>query len=169
MKAKISMLACFALASGIFLLPGVSQKRVTKQFQEMQETGSLLRKELLVLQNKRFPSPKRNIFIRQTAGRQHDEASPSTPGNFQMPNAEDSSPQVETEQKDIGINLNYIGHVRSGDRVVALILVEGKAYAVESGDVLEGGVFIGEISPDEIEIIGSDSVSRRIKLEGEWP
>lgn len=169
MRAKISLLAFFVFASGIFLYSGVLQEKNTKGLLEMQETGSLIKKELLNIQNKRFPSPRRNIFLRQRVSMSQNEISPSTGGDLRMPNAEDSPSRKETEQEKIGFHLNYIGYVRSGDRVVALILWEGEVYPVESGDVLEGGVAIGEISPDDIEIIGPDSVSRRIKLEGEWP
>jgi Tfp pilus assembly protein PilP len=167
MKAKISLLAFFVLASGILLHSGLSQKSEATESQEKQEKGSLIRKDLLVLQDKKFPSPQRNIFVRQRARTQQNETSPATSGNFQTSNPGASSSQEETLSKDVAVNLNYIGYVKSGDRVVALILLEGEAYAVESGDVLVIGVTIGEITPDDIEIIGSDSVSRRIKLEGE--
>lgn len=169
MKTKISLLAFFVLVSGIFLYSDLSQKGDTKESQEQKETGSLIRKELLALQNKKFPSPKRNIFVRQRASVQQNETSPETSGNFQISNSEASSSQQTTLSKDVAFNLNYIGYVESGDRVVALILLEGEAYTVESGDVLATGITIGEITPNDIEIIDSDSVSKRIKLEGEWP
>ncbi len=169
MRARISIVAFFILVSGIFLHSGIAQKRDKGESQETQEKGSLIRKDLLDFQNKEFPSPQRNIFVRQRVSYRQNEGSPSALGNFQMPNAENSSPQSESENQNIDFVLNYIGYVKSGTRVVALVLLEGDTYAVESGDVLVGGITIGEISPDDIEIIGSDSVSKRIKLEGEWP
>jgi hypothetical protein len=51
--------------------------------------------------------------------------------------------------------------------MVALIVFEGDALAVEKGEVISEGVKIGEITPEEIEIIGSDSQKRRYYLEGE--
>jgi hypothetical protein len=53
--------------------------------------------------------------------------------------------------------------------VVALIILEGNTYAVESGDVLEMGVSIGEITPDYMEINDRGSEPIRINLEGEKP
>ena len=163
MIAKIERLTFFILASGIFLFSGA--------FQEQRETESLIRKELLVYRNKKFPSPQRNIFVRQGAINQQGETSSSTGRNLQILNANDSPSREEireeTEKKDMNLNLIYIGYVKSGNRVVALILLEGVPYSVESGDVLEAGGTVGEISSDDIEIIGPDSVSRRIKLEGE--
>ncbi len=66
-------------------------------------------------------------------------------------------------------NVKYIGYVRSGERVVALILLGSKSYAVESGDILETGLTIGEITPDDIEISSQGSEPQRINLEGEKP
>ena len=137
--------------------------------QEQEETGSLIRKELLVPQNREFPPPGRNIFVRRGGSPQPNEAIPSEGGNFRTSGSGDSSPRQEEVSKDVAFNLNYIGYVESGDKVVALVLWEGEAYAVESGDVLAAGVTVGDITPDDIEIIDSDSVSRRIKLEGERP
>jgi hypothetical protein len=169
MKAKISLLAFFVLISGILLHSGLSQKKETAGSKEQQEKKSLIREEFLVLQNKKFPSPQRNIFVRQKASTQQTETSPAISENSRIANPGASPSQIETLSKDVALNLNYIGYVKSGDRVVALILLEGDAFAVESGDVLATGVTIGEITPDDIEIIDPSAVSKRIKLEGEWP
>ena len=40
---------------------------------------------------------------------------------------------------------------------------------IESGDVLEMDVTIGEITPDDMEIISQGSEPKRINLEGEKP
>ncbi len=169
MRTKTALVICIVLITGIFLYSGVSQKEDTQETKELQETRGLIRKDLLVLGYKNFPSPRRNIFVRQMVVQQQGEIFPSNSGSFQIPNSEDSPPAKKTEPEDVRLDLNYIGYVKSGDRVVALVLWEGEAYSVESGDILAEGVTIGEISPDEIEIIRSDSVSRRIRLEGEQP
>ncbi|MCK4364290.1 MAG: hypothetical protein KAW85_05775, partial [Candidatus Aminicenantes bacterium] len=65
------------------------------------------------------------------------------------------------------LNIRYIGYVISDDKMVALIVFEGDALAVESGEVISEGVKIGKITPEEIEIVGSDSQKRRYYLEGE--
>ena len=167
MKARIPVVAFFVLAAGIFMYSGMTLQEKRGGAQERQEMESLIKKELLAFHNQPFPAPQRNIFVRQRISDQRNEISPLTPGNFQMPDTADSPVQEQTEAINVEFNLNYIGYVKSGDRVVALILLEGESYAVESGDVLESGLTVGEISPDDIEIIGSDSISRRIMLEGE--
>lgn len=169
MKAKLSLLVFVAFVSGIFLYSDPSQKKDARESQQQQETGSLIRKDLLVPKNRKFPPPQRNIFVRQRMSSQPNETSSLPAGNYQMSNSETPSSQQETSSEDVTFNLTYIGYVESGNRIVALILWEGETYAVESGDVLTGGITIGEITPDDLEIIDSDSVSRRIKLEGEGP
>jgi Tfp pilus assembly protein PilP len=73
------------------------------------------------------------------------------------------------ESESLRMNVQYIGYVQSGNKVVALIILEGQTYAVESGDILETGVTIGKITPDDLEIIDSGSEPLRINLEGEEP
>jgi Tfp pilus assembly protein PilP len=65
--------------------------------------------------------------------------------------------------------VKYIGYVKSGKKVVALILIGSETYAVESGDVLEVGMTIGKITPDDMEIFNQGSEPIRINLEGERP
>jgi hypothetical protein len=145
--------------------------------QEAQEPGpqktlgktSLVRKDLLEPTRKQLSPPLRNIFTRQriipsgdrpgffgTAGEPSRGGTPTKPGS-------------ENESTEISINVKYIGYVNSEERVIALIILGGETYAVESGELIEGGIHIGEITPDDIEIIGPDSESNKVKLEGEKP
>ena len=80
---------------------------------------------------------------------------------------QNSPEQKMAAEEAVRTNVQYIGYVQSGDRVVALIILEGQTYAVESGDVLEGGVTIGEITPDDLEIMDRGSQPERIRIEGE--
>ena len=118
---------------------------------------------------KSLAPPKRNIFTRQRASMGANESSPlggsQSPG--QTSRQKISPGQKKAAMEENRINVLYIGYVRSGKRVVALIILEGQTYAVESGDVLETGVTIGEITPDDLEIMSQGSEPRRINLEGE--
>ena len=120
---------------------------------------------------KSLASPKRNIFTRQRSSQGVDEFSPL--GDFQSPllkPGQQPTPDQEIAAMEANsVNVQYIGYVQSGRRVVALIILEGQTYAVESGDVLETGLTIGEITPDDMEIINRGSEPIRINLEGEKP
>jgi hypothetical protein len=102
-----------------------------------------------------MPSGERPGFF-GTVGETSRSGSPIQPGS-------------KNETTEISINVTYIGYVNSEERVIALIILDGETYAVESGDLLEGGIHIGEITPDDIEIIGPDTESNKVKLEGEKP
>lgn len=138
---------------------------------EKKEQNSLIRKDLLIPPQKSLPSPKRNIFSKRRASSGANEFSPS--GDFPSPrqkSGQNTSPdQKSAPTEEVRINVLYIGYVQSGNRVVALIILEGQTYAVESGDVLETGLTIGEITPDDMEIMAQSSEPIRINLEGEKP
>ncbi len=172
MKTKFFVFVLIFLYASSVLYPGLSSQGEKVEVQEKKEKRSLIRKELLVPPDKSLPPTKRNIFTRgrPQAGMNAGEISPS--GNFQETegiNFPGQPKQKEETAEKIRIDVKYIGYVRSGERVVALILLEGKTYAVESGDVLEAGMTIGKITPDDMEIFDQSSESIRINLEGEKP
>ncbi len=156
---------CF-IAMGV-LYPGKLPQNEKEKVQKIKERKSLVMKELLMPPKKSLSPPKRNIFTRQRAGPGPNEF--SRPGDFQSPLQEKSPDQQKSAVEEVQINVKYIGYVQSEKRVVALIILEGQTYAVESGDVLETGVTIGEITPDDMEIIDQGSEPKRINLEGEKP
>lgn len=166
-----SCLLVFIFIATSVLYAGILPQEKSEKVMEKNEKKSLIKKELLALRKKSLAPPKRNIFTRQRAGTSMvgNEFSPS--GDFQSP-GQASGQKISPEQKKAAmeksrINAIYIGYVRSGKRVVALIILEGQTYAVESGDVLETGVTIGEITPDDLEIMSQGSEPQRISLEGE--
>jgi hypothetical protein len=166
MKTKFYWMVFICLFTLGVLYPGIPlQDRKEKR------QNSLIMKELLIPPEKSLAPPKRNIFTRQRANSGANEFFPS--GDFQSLTqtlGQKITPdQEKSAMEEARINVQYIGYVKSGKRVVALIILEGQTYAVESGDVLEMGVTIGEITPDDMEIIDQGSEPKRINLEGEKP
>lgn len=162
------MIFCFFAAS--LLVAGEFPQNEKGKIQDTKQHMSLVRKELLMLENKTLIPPKRNIFTRRRAGAVAGEI--SSIGDiraFQAPGQKKAPDQQESVLEETRFDVIYIGYVKSGDRVVALIIFEGNTYAVESGDVLEMGLTIGEITPDEMEIFENGPEPRRINLEGEKP
>jgi len=164
------LVALFLLAVSV-LYPGMVPQDKSGKGQDKNERKSLVMKELLKPSKKSLAPPKRNIFTRQRGNPGANEFSPS--GDFlspeQTPGQEISPDQKKIAMEEDRINVKYIGYVRSGERVVALILLGSRTYAVESGDVLETGLTIGEITPDDMEFSSQGSDPQRIKLEGEKP
>jgi hypothetical protein len=65
------------------------------------------------------------------------------------------------------INVKYIGYVRTPKKIVGLIMYEGMAVAVYSGEIIAEGMQIGEITAETIEIIGPNSFRQKVPLEGD--
>jgi len=96
----------------------------------------------------------REIQRNQAKLQQNQQQNPTLPNKYEA-------------SSSLPVNIRYIGYVISADKMVALIVFEGNALAVERGELISEGVKIGKITPEEIEIVGSDSQKRRYYLEGE--
>jgi hypothetical protein len=161
MKAKEITSAFFILFLSIGLSIWAGEEKLQKKALEK----GLIRKDLLLREKMELGNPVRNIFtLRRSVNReiernpvklrQNQQQNPTLPGKYEA-------------SSSLPLNIRYIGYVISDDKMVALIVFEGDALAVESGEVISEGVKIGKITPGEIEIIGSDSQKRRYYLEGE--
>ncbi|HEB34996.1 MAG TPA: hypothetical protein ENI18_04055 [Candidatus Aminicenantes bacterium] len=165
MKAKEITSAFFILFLSIGLSIWAGEEKLQKKALEKGGEKSLIRKDLLVREKIELGNPVRNIFtLRRSVSRkiernpvklrQNQQQNPTLPGKYEA-------------SSSLPLNVRYIGYVISDDKMVALIVFEGDALAVEKGEVISEGVKIGKITPEEIEIIGSDSQKRRYYLEGE--
>jgi hypothetical protein len=173
MKIKLCLLLTVLLWTSGILQPSESFQNQKEKQQKKEENVSLLRKDLLVPSKKSFPPPKRNIFLRQRKMVAGGEVDPSTgipiPGQQRSTAQSESVARQKSAAERVQSNVKYIGYVQSGKKVVALIILGGDSYAVQSGDVLDTGLSIGEITPDEMEIFDRGQEAIRIKLEGEKP
>jgi Tfp pilus assembly protein PilP len=127
------------------------------------EKKSLIKKELLLKKKQKLSPPRRNIFSLQRTERGETRVLPANPQPIQK-----KTPGItEDEPSGLQMHLRYIGHIRSGEKIVALIILEDTAFAVEKGEMISEGIQIGDVTPEYIEIIGPDSVRKKYTLEGE--
>lgn len=136
-----------------------SQKKETAKSEEQ----SLIKKELLSKTKKKLAPARRNIFSLRRGGGQETPVVPIGPRTA----PQKAALMTESESSGSSVNIRYIGHIRSGQKIVALIVYEDTAIAVEKGEMISEGVQIGDVTPVYIEIIGPDSVRRKYTLEGE--
>jgi len=169
MKAKTWELVSAILFLAVLVCAETRQEAQEPTSRKVKGQTSLVRKDLLQPTQKQLSPPQRNIFTRQ-------RISPSREGSEYLGADQKLSPGgtpfqagSENQNAEISIDVKYIGYVYSEKKVIALIILSGETFAVESGDILEGGLHIGEITPDDIEVIGPDSESNKVKLEGEEP
>lgn len=152
----------FFLSLGLALWAGQgkSQKKETAK----DEKKSLIRKELLLKTKRRLDPPRRNIFSIRMGGSRETRV---VPANAQ-PNPQKKTSIIPGEESsELPLDIRYIGHIKSREKIVALILFEGSALAVEKGEMINERAQIGDVTSAFIEIIGSDSVKRKYPLEGE--
>jgi len=126
---------------------------------------SFIRMDLLRRDKKTTPAAQRNIFA---PGKARFSESPDEFFGVREVLEEGNSRQ-DAGQSFSAVDLRYIGYVRSGKKMVALVIFQGEAFAVAEGEEIEAGVTVIKILPEEIEVTGLDSKSSRFPLEGELP
>ncbi|MDH4217144.1 MAG: hypothetical protein OEY18_00070 [Candidatus Aminicenantes bacterium] len=169
MRDRVWVLAVTILFVSAFLYPRAYQEGKNQRTQKDREFKSLIRKDLLETSSRKLLPPRRDIFTRQSPSSIGEGLEFPGADRLHLPEGDPSQTNSSDESIGISLDLKYIGYVNSEQRVVALILFRGEVYAVEFGDMLDGGISIGEITPDDIEIIGPDFQSSKVKLEGEKP
>jgi hypothetical protein len=165
MKTRYRTFLWLALLGTAILSAQEAQESGTKEKEKAVVMESFLRMDLLRAEKKPLPPPRRNIFTgRKTAAEEEDVefSGKSEPTEEKMP-----APPVEPNIQEL--DLRYLGYVRSGERMVALIIFQGEALAVAEGEQIEEGVTVSKILPDEIEVTGPDSEPSIFFLEGELP
>jgi len=128
---------------------------------------SLIRKDLLQLEESPLSPPLRNIFAPQRPGARRaasepEEVEQKTPEEIR---AEQERAAAETVPQ--GYNIRYIGYIHSPERTVAVIIFAGEAMAVKPGDMIAEDVTIVKVTPQEIVYQGLDSTTKTVSLEGE--
>jgi hypothetical protein len=166
MKAKEIIAAFFILFLSIGLCLWAGEQKVQKKGLEMGGEKSLIRKDLLLREKTELGNPVRNIFALRRSTSRGVQRDPVNVRQSQQQNPT-SSNKYMASSSSLALNIRYIGYVVSDDKMVGLIVFEGNALAVESGELVSEGVQIGKITTEEIEIVGSDSQKRRYYLEGE--
>jgi hypothetical protein len=169
MKARDIRLAFFILFLSAGLCLWAGEEKLQKQGLEAGGEKSLIRKDLLLREKTELGNPVRNIFTLSRSPNREIQGNAFKVQQSQQQNQQHdpTSPNKYEASSSLPVNIRYIGYVVSADKIVALIVFEGNALAVESGEMISEGVKIGKITADEIEIVGSDSQKRRYYLEGE--
>jgi len=158
---------CFSLVIILFFTVLISSQDTNREkTEEKRSPVSLIRKDLLTPDIKKLDPPKRNIFTPNSAGWQElDE--------FEGMNERQQAGQQNIEALEAGLpfvralGLRYIGYVKSGHKITALILFEGEALAVDVGEEIAEGVSISKITLEDITVTGPDQEPRKFPLEGE--
>ena len=126
---------------------------------------SFIRMDLLRVEKKPLPPAPRSIFI---AGRSRYPNIDTARLQEEIERIEEAG-GIQREHSEEYLDLRYIGFVRSGQRMVALVIFQGEALAVAEGELIAEGITVKKIEVEEIEVVGPDSKSSTFLLEGELP
>ena len=127
---------------------------------------SLIRKDLLFEKREKLSQPRRNIFSPLAERQTQAETLSQELGIGQEASSqsrEDSGAYSDEAKPD----LRYLGYVKSGQKIIALVIFEGEALAVVEGEMISGEIRIGKVTPEEVELIGASSQKWKYSLEGE--
>lgn len=127
------------------------------------EKKSLIKKELLERKKRQLTPPRRNIFSLRSQPERNPVVPPVRMKQSSQKNARESNEKPTRKPLEI----EYIGNITSGEKIVALIILEGDVLTVEKGDVIGEGLRIGEVTSLAVEIIGPDLEIRKVYLRGE--
>jgi len=155
-----------AVLTSIALQANLSQEAPKKEKNgEANPTLSFIRMDLLRAEKKPLPPASRSIF---TAKRPEYPNIDSEELQEEIERIEETG-GVQREQSSEYLDLRYIGYVRSGTKIVALVVFQGEPLAVAEGEMIAEGITVKTIGLEEIEIIGPDSELSMFSLEGELP
>lgn len=157
-------LFCVVLLSVITAYPDLIQE--PERTEILSDQKSFVRMDLLVLSKKGLETSQRNIFKIQTSGEQEWEL-PDVPGERKNSARDETGPLEEPASSSF--NIRYIGYVKSGRKITALIVFGGEALAVEQGEEIALGLKIVEITVEEIGVIGPNQELKKFPLEGDQP
>jgi len=156
---------CGAFLLGFLSVSSFSSQKINTA-QAALQVKSLVRMDLLVFPEKTLPSPQRNIFtVDRSVGRESvQDKNLENPGDVERAEA-----RLQEEQARSSVSLRYIGYVKSGQKITALIIFEREALAVEEGEMISLGLQVAQITLEEISVIGLDQEMQTFPLEGDRP
>jgi hypothetical protein len=155
-KFRVLTLAAVLLLTGD--LPAQDKKPAAKP----EAAKSLIRKEWLQVPAVPAAPPRRDIFS-AFGGFTPGAAEATT----QIP-VNKKTPETQIEEAPPVLALRYIGYSRASGtkKIVALVMVDAQASAVEEGETLPQGYKVVRITVKEIEVQGPDGKSVTFALEG---
>lgn len=156
------VLAVLCLATSLASSPQETRAKKTSE-QTARETKPIIRKDLLVFGTGQIPPPRRDIFRPGYYG-----TPASAPMIAMRPASKPQAPKVEAPPAFV-LNLTYVGSVRSGGKIMALVIRDGQTMPVAEGDEIVPGYKVVRVTPDEIEVEGPNSERKTFARQGDRP
>jgi len=171
MRATRIGLIVIASAAAALAVAAVQEKPAAGEPFEVRPK-SMVRMDRLSKPAKELMPPKRGIFSPSAEDDGSEAASvAAAPGTIPVAGsrikAGSPTPTAAANAALPSLSLRYIGFVKTSKAVIGLVLVQGLALAVQTGDMVSDWYTVGSITPKNIEVSGSDGVKMTFPLEGD--
>jgi hypothetical protein len=124
----------------------------------------LVRKDLLVLGSGVVPPPVRDIFRPRTSGAAGPAVRPGGP--VVRPPADGPAPAAPAA---FTLNVTYLGSIKSGGRIIGLVLRGGQTLDVGEGDEIAPGYKVVGVTAEAIVVQGPNGERRTFTKQGDRP
>ncbi len=152
---SLTMIFCLTLSAGQGLAPA---RQGNSPGRPEARTGSFIKKELLNRLKPEMVAVKRDPFRPFSTGAARGSTSKAVLAEAELQPVRQAS-ILES------LNLSCSGLVTSGNRKMALILVDGQAVALAEGEELIPGIRLTRISADEVIFQDDEGNSRKVRVK----
>ncbi|TFG58592.1 MAG: hypothetical protein E4H35_00550 [Candidatus Aminicenantes bacterium] len=122
----------------------------------------LVRKDLLVFGSGEIAAPVRDIFRPKTTA-------PPVVRRAGGPAVKSAAVAQPDAQPSFTLNLSYIGSIKSGGQIIALVLRNGQTVSVGEGDEIAPGYKVVGVTAEAIVIQGPNSERKTFPRKGDRP
>lgn len=150
---KTTRIAAAVLCGGLAVVASAQDAPVPKP---------LVRLDLLVLGPGDIPPPVRDIFRPRTAAAA--AVRPGGPAVRPSPGGPAPAPAPA-----FALNISYLGSIKSGGRIIGLVLRGGQTLDVGEGDEIAPGYTVVGLTTESIVIEGPNGERRKFDKQGDRP
>jgi hypothetical protein len=145
------------------VLAGLALGWAVSLFAAQEAPKPLVRKDLLVFGSGEIAAPVRDIFRPKTA------AGPGTVRRAGGPAVKSAAVSQQDAPPSFTLNLSYIGSIKSGGQIIALVLRNGQTVSVGEGDEIAPGYKVVGVTAEAIVIQGPNSERKTFPRQGDRP
>lgn len=150
------------MASRKAALAGLALGWAVSLFAAQEAPKPLVRKDLLVFGTGEIAAPVRDIFRPKTSA-------PSVVRRTGGPAVKSAAVSQQDAPPSFTLNLSYIGSIKSGGQIIALVLRNGQTVSVGEGDEIAPGYRVVGVTAEAIVIQGPNSERKTFPRQGDRP
>jgi len=151
------------MASRKAALAGLALGWAISLFAAQEVRKPLVRRDLLVFGSGEIAPPVRDIFRPKTA------AGPGAVRRAGGPAVKSAAVTPTDVPPSFNLNISYIGSIKSGGQIIALVLRNGQTLSVAEGDEIAPGYKVVGVTAEAIVVQGPNSERKTFPRQGDRP